>query len=770
MKKWDFNRGWTFRKGDGAALSVTLPHDAMQTEARGAGNPSGSGCAWYGGGAYTYEKTFTAPEDWAGKSVLFEFEAAYPMARVWLNGEPAGGCDYGYEQFLVPGEELKIGGENVLRVEVDNTSVPNSRWYSGAGLIRPAFAYVGEREHIEPRGVRVKTLSVDPARVEVTVRHTGEAPARVEILDGGTVLAAGVGDRLTLDVPGARLWSAENPNLYLCRAALPSGDTESVKFGIRVLAWDKEGFRVNGKTVKLRGGCVHHDNGILGARSYYHAELRRVKILKSAGFNAIRSSHYPASRSLLEACDRVGMYVMDEGWDMWYFHKTPGDYAGRFMDNWERDLEAMVDKDFSHPSVVMYSIGNEVSEPVDERGLKLARDLVEKLHSLDDTRPVTSGANLAILLSSWRRARHIPEVWEGGDNGSLDSETFNALMEKQFLGMLDVAATDEADAASSPYFDLLDIAGYNYASPRYPMEATRHPDRLIVGSETFPFMLAENWEMVEKFPYLIGDFMWTAWDYLGETGIGAWSASPDANVFGKPYPWLLADTGAFDILGHDNAEAGLATVVWGARSEPYLGVAPPLPKGTPVYRAPWRGTDAVPHWSWRGREGMETRVEIYTKAPMAALYLNGRLLGKEKVERCRAVFTVPYAPGELRGAAMNEAGEEISAFALRSASGKLTFSLKPEGKPIPGEPFYIGLDILGENGEIECGSDARCRVTVTGGELLAFGSADPRTESRFEDGEYETYHGRAQIVVLPETGPLTVKARAEGFEDAVLTI
>lgn len=764
MKKYDFNDGWTFLKAGGEARPVTLPHDAMQTEERVAGNPSGSGCAYYGAGVYRYEKRFLPPAKWAGKRVIFEFEGAYPQAEVTLNGVPVGGCAYGYEQFTVPGDGLRQGEENILSVLVDNSAVPNSRWYSGAGLHRPVFVHVGEADHIIPYGLRVRTLSVNPATVEVTVSHTGLGEPEIGLYDGDTLVATGRGDRTRLEIPEARLWSDETPYLYTCRAVLPSGDEAETRFGVRTLAWDTRGLRVNGVTVKLRGGCVHHDNGILGARSYPEAERRRMNILKDAGFNAIRSAHNPASRSLLEACDQLGLYVMDEGWDMWFCPKNPGDYANRFMGHWERDLEAMVEKDFNHPCVIMYSIGNEVSEPASDHGLALAKRLVDTLHALDDTRPVTSGANLVILTEAYYKH-------QGGGIGAdraTDSAEFNRLLAEQFHGMCTFSARPEVDRAVGPYFELLDIAGYNYASARYAFEGQRHPERIVVGSETFPFQLAENWEAVERNDWLIGDFMWTAWDYLGETGIGAWTYERDAMAFAKPCPWLLADSGAFDILGNDNAEAGLAMVTWGAREAPYIGVAPPNAPDRPQYRGAWRGTDALPSWSWRGCEGNRTRVEVYTKAPQAALYLNDRLVGVRETRGHRADFTLSYEPGVLRAVALDHDGNALNDARLYSAQGGLSLRLTPESAPRSGRPLYLAVEIVGENGVVESNADRMLEVEVAGGQLLAFGSAQPRTESRFETGRYESYRGRAQAVVVPEE-EITVRVRGQGLPETVWT-
>lgn len=383
---------------------------------------------------------------------------------------------------------------------------------------------------------------------------------------------ASEGADVELELPDARLWDAAHPNLYRCRAVLQEegsvADETQTVFGVRKVEWSSKGLFINGKRTLLRGGCIHHDNGILGAAAHAASDRRKVKKLKEAGFNAVRSAHNPANAALLEACDEYGIYVMDESWDMWYNHKNKYDYASKFMENYRADLKAMVERDYNHPSVIMYSIGNEVSEPAAKKGVVLAEKMTDYLHALDGGRAVTGGMNLMIISRSAKGSGIYKE--DGGRNdekqqkmNGMNSTVFNMITSMVGTGMNKGANSKKADAVTSPVLDALDIAGYNYASGRYPLEGKAHPDRLIVGSETFPQDIVKNWRMVRKYPYLAGDFMWAAWDYLGETGIGAWAYTPDGKGFEKPYPWLLADVGAIDILGNPNGELYLAQAAWG---------------------------------------------------------------------------------------------------------------------------------------------------------------------------------------------------------------
>ena len=474
MKRNDFNDQWTFcKKGDAVKRGVTLPHDAQIIEKRSS-DASDSGHGYFPGGIYTYEKTFTVPAEWKGKKVMIEFEGVYKNCTVSLNGTAIGGHKYGYTTFTLPLENLNWGEENTIAVVADNSRLPNSRWYSGSGIYRPVWLYVGDEDSIEYRGVKITTLSVAPAKVRVETRASAEP--LVEILDGETVVASGRGAACELEIPAAKLWSDESPNLYVCRVTV-GNDVVTEHFGIREIKWSPKGLFINGKETLLRGGCVHHDNGILGAAAYDESEWRRVRILKEAGFNALRMAHNPCSRAMLEACDFYGMYVMDETFDMWYNRKTKFDYGNDFEACWKEDTAEMVERDYNHPSVILYSIGNEVAEPFEAKGVKAGKAMVKLIHSMDSSRPVTCGLNLMIISRAAKgqgiykdgeqsNAASGKEKKEGG-NASL---AFNIMASFVGSGMNKGGNSPKVDAIVTPIINALDIAGYNYGSGRYPLE------------------------------------------------------------------------------------------------------------------------------------------------------------------------------------------------------------------------------------------------------------------------------------------------------------
>ncbi len=788
MNRMPFLEDWRWREDGKEQKNICLPHDAMLEQGRSSDSKSGSACAYFQGGIYEYEKVFYVPDGWQELDSYIEFEGIYPNAIVKLNGTEIAACQNGYKGFLVPLENLNYSSENKLEVIVDNQLVPNSRWYSGAGIYRPVWLWQGSKQHIQPEGVRVTTLSYHPAQIQVDVLHTANAEnLRVEILDGEEVVAAGCGEHITLTIPDAKLWSAKNPNLYTCQVCLQDQDevfdTAKVQFGIRTIAYSSQGLFINGESVLLQGGCIHHDNGILGAKCFAKSEWRRIKRLKENGFNAIRSAHNPVAVATLEACDALGMYVMDETWDMWYQTKNAHDYANHFEANYQSDIQAIVEKDYNHPSVIMYSIGNEVSEPTEEKGVVLGKKMVELVHRLDATRPVTAGINITLLLMSLMmkgndmvnpetgKEVEVDEKLEIKGVDKMDSTAYNQMISEMGSRMNNAAMMPQADGVSSPILDALDIAGYNYASTRYDIEGEAHPDRVVVGSETFPYDLVTNWRKVQEYPYLIGDFMWTAWDYLGEAGLGTWTYHQDAKTSNKPYPWLLADSGAFDILGNDNAEAGLASVVWGKRTTPYIGVVPVNKNPEELVKSVWRGTNALPYWSYQGCEGKAAVVEVYSSAAEIELFINDRSLGKQKLESMKAVFETVYEAGTLTAIAYDENGIKLAESSLQSADSDIQIQICPEeSKFKKGDILYLDICITGANGEIECNQDTCLSVQVDGGELLGFGSANPRTEENYLEGKYTTYYGRSQAVVKVLSDTLTIKVSSDTLSPVSKTI
>ncbi|MBQ3812289.1 MAG: DUF4982 domain-containing protein [Bacteroidales bacterium] len=755
--KEDFSAGWSFWSDTAPEpTTVTLPHDAMLTENRRVDAPSGFGSAYFETNGYHYEKHLEVPAEWLGKHVVLHFGGVYRNATVSVNGIEAGKHAYGFTPFDVCMDGLLIKGSNTIRVDVDNSEAPNIRWYSGAGIYRPVQLIVKEKIHIED--VQIATLSVNPARISVVTLHNSDA-VRVKIMDGKRLVAQANGDDVAIEIPDAKLWNAEHPNLYTAEVEILSDgevtDREVIEFGIRTLEWDTEGFRVNGETVLLAGAGIHHDNGILGAAEYEDAAFRRVQKMKEIGFNAIRSAHNPLSEEMLKACDRLGMYVMDELYDGWFASKMKYDYHTDFPNHFQEDLEAMVRKDWNHPSVVMYSIGNELTEPALPGGMQVASQMIDRIHELDSTRPVTCGINLSILSDAYRNQDKpeqsaatmellIQMLMKPMDPG-VSSLDFNEANAQNNAAGNEALKSAEVDGFVSPFLDMLDIAGYNYGEPRYALDREVHPERVIVGSETMITNLHRNWELVKTLPNVIGDFCWTGWDYIGETGAGAWRYGVSSR-FAQPYPWLLGNFGAIDILGNPEGEAFLAKTVYsGEPMEPYICVRP-VREDIP-FRSSWRRTNSIPSWSWKGSEGISATVEVITNAPKAELIANGKSLGIKETEGNIATFELPYEPGALEAYAIYE--NERTYARMESASGALQLQLKAETSHYnPGELIYVNVDIVGENGVTESMADEVLTCTVEGGDLLGFGSACPTPDGYyFRDGRYPSHYGKAQAII-----------------------
>lgn len=813
----DFNSDWLFwsESEESMRTLVELPHDAMLYEKRRPDTPGQSASAFFPGNRYCYEKEFHVPEEWLHKHITLEFEGVYKNAQIFVNGEKIYQAAYGYSEFFVVLDEYIREGENQILVRTDNSGQPDSRWYSGAGIYRPVWLYVQEKQYIRLQGgIRISTVSITPPEISVSVeiqdalqeesqvylqedkrkslndntgRHQGLS-CMVEILDdNGKMITSkkleNVADsaETVIQIPGAELWSEQIPCLYSAVIKLFLGETllesRTEQFGIRMISWTPDGFFVNGQSVLLRGGCIHHDHGILGAAAYDKSEERRIRILKENGYNAIRCAHNPCSRAMLEACDKYGVYVMDELWDMWYQHKSKYDYASEFMEHYKEDIESMIKRDFNHPSVIMYSIGNEVSEPAHKKGVELAERMKKQIKELDATRAVVGGMNL-MIISNAAKGKDMYNEDGGRDDSSekkmagMNSTMFNMITSMVGSGMNRAANGKAADKATAPVLAQLDISGYNYASGRYKMDGKLHPDRIIMGSETFPQDIGKNWEMVKKYPYLIGDFMWTAWDYIGEAGIGAWAYHEDAKGFSKPYPWLLADTGAFDILGNPNGEAMLAKAVWGIEQKPQIGVRPVNHPDKKPIKASWRGTNALPSWSWEGCDGNKAIVEVFSMAAKVELILNGKPIGKKKTKLGKALFHVRYVPGILKAIAYDGNGKKLSEGSLESAAGSSHIKLKAEEEQIKaGGIDYIDISVVGDNGIVRSNADEKLTISVENGELLGFGSANPRTEERFTENQYTTYYGKAQAVIKgKKMGQICVRVRGEKIPESKVVI
>ncbi len=793
MKKIDFNREWTVQKeGDKEVCEINLPHDAMIYERRSKDAPTAGASGYFYGGKYIYNKQWDVPGDWESKTILLECEGVYRNASVLVNGKEVMRWPYGYTNFYVDlGNYLNYGQKNAITVIADNSQTPNSRWYSGSGIYREVHLYVAGREYIAPEGIRVNVINEKEIKVNVKGSFGSGTKIVTEILDGEKVIASGEGENSSFRIENMKRWDTETPYLYQCRVRLEKKgeilDDSAVSFGVRTISWGKKGCRINGKNVLLRGACIHHDNGVLGACGFADAEQRRIRILKKAGFNAIRSSHNPVSKAMLEACDKLGMYVIDESFDMWMIQKNPFDYGGKtFQEWWKKDTEAMVSKDFNHPSVIMYSIGNEISDLGAAEGRKLCREMADFVRSRDKSRPVTLGINL-MLASMVAKGKGMYGTDENGkDKGtgtqSMDSvptsSFFNVMMNKMGQIIEMQSASKGADQVVEKVSGMLDIPGYNYATSRYRKEAKKYPDRAFVGSETLPKSLYRNWKLVKEIPNLIGDFMWTGWDYLGESGIGTIQYKDKKTKMDMEEGLIISGgPGVIDICGKMRPETGWNKAIWGLTDKPVIGVLPVIHADDFQSASMWRNTDTVESWSWEGCEGKRTQVTVYSNADRIGLFLNGKSLGKKKINECKAIFKkVIYVPGKLTAVAYDRNGKEISRSMLKTAEGKTVIKLKPERKELQAngqDLCYLHIDLCGENGVTKSSVDQKVTVAVEGnGTLQALGSARPHMTENFYSDTHTTYYGKALAVIRVgyEPGEIKVHVSGDGMETKEISI
>ena len=613
----------------------------------------------------------------------------------------------------------------------------------------------------------------------------------LEIFSDCGKIASAEGTDVTITIPDAHLWSSEDPYLYTCQATLLQGktaiDTAKSSFGIRTLSWGKDGFLVNNKPVLFRGACIHHDNGVLGACGFRDAEFRRVRILKEAGFNAIRSSHNPISKAMLDACDKLGMYVIDEAFDMWLIKKNPYDYAGeKFSKWWKDDIAAMISKDYNHPSVVMYSIGNEITELGLATGQEQARIMTEFCHTQDLTRPVTAGINL--MLATMAKSKKsiygtdedgkVKNSGAGGMDDAPTSEFFNIMMNKMG-GLINKAAkTKKATAIAEIMSDIFDIPGYNYASSRYKIDAKNHPEQATTGSETLPQTLYDNWQLVKSISTMTGDFMWTGYDYLGESGIGTIQYK-DKKTKQPADPGLIISGGAgiIDICGKMRPEVGWSKIIWGLQKTPTIGVDPYTRADYFQSLSMWRITDAVESWSWEGCEGKKASVTVYSDAAKVELFVNGKSAGKKKPKKDIAKFKkVPYEAGKIEAVTYDSSGKETGRTSLISATGKTLIKLTPETTSLcaNGQDLcFLNIDLIGENGITKSSVDQNLKIEISGpATLQGYGSARPNIEKSFCSDTFKTFYGKSLAVIRAgyEPGTVTVKVSGKGLDTQKLTL
>lgn len=791
MKPTPLLTGWTCRHlGDTApGKPVTLPHDAMLAEPRTALSAGGTNTGWYEGYDYEYRRTLTVPENELADTHILEFEGVYHNAEVWLNGQKAAFRPYGYTNFYVDCAPYLHAGENELRVIARNADQPNSRWYSGAGIYRPVQLWTARGAHIVLNGVKIRTLSLDPAVVEVRVKTTAPGTVRLMVDDLPAVQQESDGEAVfTLTLDNARLWTPETPNLYTCRVSF-ADDEVTETFGVRKVEWGTDGFLLNGKRYIIQGACIHHDNGLLGAVCDPDAVARKVRLLKENGYNAIRSAHNPCSKALLTECDRQGMLVMDEYIDHWYIHKTEHDYVDYFAEWWQQDLTDMVEKDYNHPCVVLYSTGNEVSETAQKRGIALTKEMTDFLHELDDSRPVTCGVNIFFnFLSSIgfgvysdekakKEAERAEKAKQRGEKAArkkaVGSQFFNnlaGLLGDEFMKR--GATLHGCDVKTRDAFANMDIAGYNYGIYRYKHDLKKYPQRLILGSETFCNDAYKFRELAKQEPRLVGDFVWAGMDYLGEVMVGSWEYADYAETFDGGPGWVSAGSGRIDLTGKPLGEALYTRVALEADNGPYIAVCPVNHTGDRHSPSAWKMTNAMPSWSWTGCEGKKANVEVYARAARVELVLNGHTVGSKTLKNdCLAKFSIPYESGTLEAVSYDAADHEMGRCKLQSAGGTTRLTLDAEELTVkPGHLCYIRLRYTDENGITKPLARGNIQVQVRGGTLVGLGSACPFNKHSYLDNETDTYYGEALAIVRMGDGDAMTIAASDGEYSAELTV
>ncbi|MBQ8656075.1 MAG: DUF4982 domain-containing protein [Prevotella sp.] len=754
-----FDQGWMFHLGDKLLVDgkvdnrqgweqVSLPHDwsialPLDRDAVSAGDGGyrQNGSAWY-------VKQFELEDAYLHKRVQLYFEGVYMNATVYVNGQLAGGHPYGYSSFFVDITRFLVKGKNTVGVHVDNSHQRNSRWYSGAGIYRHVWLLAQEEVHFQNHGVWVETPDTSTVVVKTVIENTAAQPAEfewvVDINGAGEVrktvqLDAGAEQQVeqSFRLSNIKLWTPDSPQLYWANARLVAGgeafEQQSVRFGVRTLDWNAEhGLLLNGKPVKLFGACVHHDNGLLGAAAYDDAELRKVRLLKEAGFNAVRTSHNPPSPAFLDACDELGLLVIDEAFDGWREKKTDHDYSELF-DQWRfYDLDMMVRRDRNHPSIFCWSIGNEIIERKSEDAVQWAREMRDYIRTIDRTRPVTQA------LAAW-------------DN---DWEIYDPLASQH------------------------DIIGYNYLIHKAEGDHQRVPWRVIMQTESYPRDVWQSCRAVQDHPYVVGDFVWTGIDYLGESGIGRsyYEGEVAGEHWERPmWPWNAAYCGDIDLTGERKPVSYYREIVWQRPGNVYIGVREPDGYKGKIKETLW-GTWPTEHsWDWPGWEGKPITVEVYTGHPIVRLYLNDELVGEARTSEHKATFTVNYQPGTLRAVPYREGGVPTMAEDHITTAGEpATIRLEHSTlHPSPSTLIYVSVDMTDPYGQRCTKSDAEFSFSVKGpADVLAVGNADPRNTSGHSTTQCRAYHGHALCILklTGKKGKVRLTVESPGLEEQTLTL
>lgn len=826
MKKTNLNLDWLFMNGEKSNIpmmpqqtkKVNLPHDFMVETDVAPDAPGKAESGFYKGSAGTYLKIITLTEEDLTDTMLLHFEGCFGKTRVLINGNPAGSHVYGYTPFTMDIRKFLKVGDNEIQVIVHTDDDPNGRWYSGAGLYRGVNLLSAPAFHIAHDGIFVYTDHITNGdafcKAEITVvndlaKATGDAEGFLKLTvskkDTKEVVATRYQKiRLTAGtsqvvpqafvIENAELWDTENPYLYEVKAQLSLTSTGNVhmsldnrqdlmaqtdyedeittRFGVRTITADaKNGLLLNGKSIKLKGGCIHHDNGILGAASFYDAEYRKVKLHKDNGYNALRLAHNPQSEQILDICDELGMIVFDEAFDVWNLSKNSFDFSHQFAEDGIKEIEAMVRRDRNHPSIFFWSIGNELTEQGGmAAGYEVSAMLAKTVRNMDSTRLV-SGALCSFFkgldnednAAFWQTFRK--EMPQGGSVINMD----NSYGKKIWMEY------------TAPFVKDWDVVGYNYLNYHYETSHELFPDRVILCTESKPGQFEDYWSDVERLPYVIGDFLWTSMDYIGEAGIGKSiycseeevpQMSQMLNYAG--YPWRLAQAGDFDLCGNVRAQGRYHQIIWGA-NDTYIFAKDPKNNGKIALIGRYGWAEGGNHWSWNCENGTAVSVEVYSRAEEVELLLNGKSLGKKPAgAEChfKAEFEVPYEAGTLTAISYQD-GQEVSRDEIKTVGEPVGLKITMEKKQMSadGESLAYGIvEIVDAEGNwVPTAEDTLAKVSVEGAASLAgFGTGRGQTEGNYTKGEFTSFEGRWQVILRAgtEAGEAGVHVEAEGLGHA----
>ena len=771
-RKQLFDYDWKFFLGDAPDAKsnnfndeswrkLDLPHDWGIEGKVNPKNPTGGGGGYFPAGIGWYRKTFQASDAWKTNKIAIYFEGVYMNSEVFINGKSLGVYPYGYSSFsydLTP--YLHFGKENVIAVRVDNSQQINSRWYSGSGIYRHVWMMVTNPIHVAHWGAAISTpvVSAKKATVLVKTKLKNETSSTQSILVKTIIWnknSKSVGNgqlnvelpansekeiTQTINISNPLLWTPETPDLYQAQIQVLKEkkilDDTKTNFGIRSIRFTAEnGFQLNGKTVKINGGCVHHDNGCLGSAAFDRAEERKIELLKAGGFNAVRTSHNPPSEAFLNACDRLGLLVMDESFDCWKIGKNNNDYSKYFNEWWQRDLETMVLRDRNHPSIIMWSIGNEIPERGDHSAIETAKILAGAIKKIDTARPITS----AIV-----------------DNGK-DWSKFDTLMAVH------------------------DVAGYNYHLWSALSDHQRVSSRIIVQTESYPKDAFTNWKLVQDNKYVIGDFVWTAMDYLGESGIGRWYYSGD--VPGEHwehdfFPYHGAYCGDIDLIGWRKPISHYRSMLYNNSEKLYMAVREPAPEPLEIKETWWSVWPTWESWTWPDFEGKTVQVEVYSKYPKVRLYMNNKLIGEQATTReqqFKATFAVPYSSGQLKAVGVDN-GKEMESTMLKTSGDAAKIKLVADRKEIlaNGQDLsYITVEITDKDGIVQPNAANRIHFKIDGPGIIAgVDNADMKDTDPYTGNTRKAWKGRALVVIKSthDTGNIKLTVTSPILEETAINI